>query len=113
MSMERLMEWVAGGVAYFALVWLLWNWLRDARAADVTVGNILTWVRDISTSSSQLQKRYDWEIAQWSSFATAVLSATLGFISAAVIETLKKPDVFTPGGKLPVVAIGIVASLLL
>jgi len=46
--------------------------------------------RELSTSASQIQKAYDWTISQWSTFANALLTATLAFISTCVVELYKE-----------------------
>jgi len=55
-----------------------------------SVADIFDMSAQLSTSASQLQKAYDWTISQWSSFANAVLAATLGFISTCVVELYKE-----------------------
>jgi len=71
------------------------------------------WSKDHATSSAQVQKLYDWHIAQWSGFGTAVLTATVGFISAVGLETLKTPTIWDKRGTTALVAIGLASSIVL
>ena len=67
---------------------------RQDRYGIPTFGDVLIWSEDLSTSTSQIQKLYDWRISQWTGLGTAVLTATLGFISAAIIEIIKDPKIY-------------------
>jgi len=90
-------------------VWMLgWPWRRYPQH-----GEIALWSKDHATSSAQVQKLYDWHIAQWSGFGTAVLTATVGFISAVGLETLKTPTIWDKRGTTALVAIGLASSIVL
>lgn len=109
---------VAGLVTVWLYIYLvtrgLWRKaLPFPRHADVTVGDVLRWSQELATSSSQIQKAYEWEIAQWSGFATVVLTATLGFLSATVLEVLKNPSLLLTREAVSLVGLGVVASLAL
>jgi hypothetical protein len=56
---------------------------------DYSDGNLIAFLKDLPTSAAQLQKAYDWNIAQWSNFGTTLLTATLGFISACLVALYK------------------------
>lgn len=56
---------------------------------NLTVSDLISLSEEISTSADQLQKAYDWTINQWSNFGNALLVATLGFVSACIIEVYK------------------------
>jgi len=58
--------------------------------ARPTVRELMLWSLDFDTSCAQIQKAYDWEIAQWSNMANATLAAMFGFLTPAVIELFKK-----------------------
>ncbi|PYV70491.1 MAG: hypothetical protein DMG97_19155 [Acidobacteria bacterium] len=57
---------------------------------EPTVYDVLTWADDVNLSIAQVQKAYDWRIAQRAAFANAVLTAIFAFLSSAVIETYKE-----------------------
>jgi len=75
--------------------------------------DLAVWSRDHPTSSSQIQKTYEWHIAQWAGFGTAVLTGAVGFISAVTLETLKTPTLWDQRGTRALVVCGIASSLLL
>lgn len=79
--------------------------------SDITFGDILSWSQELNISIAQLQKAYDWRIAQWSSAATAFLSATFAFISATVIETFKNPNILSSPDAVIIVMLGSFASI--
>jgi hypothetical protein len=90
-------------------VWMLgwpWRWYPQH-------GEIALWSKDHATSSAQVQKLYDWHIAQWSGSGTVVLTATVGFISAVTLETLKTPTIWDKRGTAGLVAIGLTSSTVL
>ncbi len=63
---------------------------------ELTVEDILNFSADVPTSTTQIQKAYDWKISQLSSLGNAMLTATLAFVSTAVVEfykdSFKRPD---------------------
>jgi len=61
---------------------------------EPTVYDVLTWADDVNLSIAQVQKAYDWRIAQRAAFANAVLTAIFAFLSSAVIETYKETVVY-------------------
>ena len=56
---------------------------------EPTIQDIASWVADVALSSGQLQKAYDWQIAQWSGLANAIVVSTLALLSSALIESFK------------------------
>jgi hypothetical protein len=50
---------------------------------------MLLWSKDMPNSIAQIQKSYDWTIAQWSGIATATLTAILTLLAGAAVEALK------------------------
>jgi ABC-type transport system involved in cytochrome c biogenesis permease subunit len=55
-----------------------------------TVHDVITWADNVELSTAQIQKAYDWRIAQWATFANAILTAIFGFLSSALIEAYKE-----------------------
>lgn len=82
--------WTALGAGIIALLALQ---LENYWEYKPTLLDILIWADNPTLSATQLQKSYDWTIAQWSAFATAILTAVLGFISAVIVDMLKGPSV--------------------
>jgi hypothetical protein len=103
---------VIGGVAYVCFLILLIR-RRELVNIPIRLVDLFVWSRDLTTSASQIQKSYDWQIAQWSSFGTAVLTATLGFISAIVLEVWKGTQLAEGKDKYIVIALGLISSLAL
>jgi uncharacterized membrane protein len=58
-----------------------------------------------------LTKAYDWRVSQWSAFSTALLTATLAFISAVVLEYFKDTLYTNVDLKLRVALLGVMASI--
>jgi hypothetical protein len=56
---------------------------------EPTIRDLVIWADNVELSSNQLQKAYDWRIAQWATFGNVVLTAIFGLLSSAVIETFK------------------------
>jgi hypothetical protein len=99
---------VIGGVAYVCFLILLIR-RRELVNIPIRLVDLFVWSRDLTTSASQIQKSYDWQIAQWSSFGTAVLTATLGF----VLEVWKGTQLAEGKDKYIVIALGLISSLAL
>ena len=73
------------------------------------VGDIFLWSRHAAGAMLNITKAFDWRVTQWSGFATALLAATLAFVSAVVVEYFKG----TPLPNLGKVALlGVAASIL-
>jgi hypothetical protein len=100
---------IAGGVTYFAILW----WVQWINAAEhnFTLMDILRWSQHVETSAAQIQKSYDWKITQWSGLGSAILTATLGFVSAVVVEVLKGTKVLTKADFVLIVVTGAAALL--
>lgn len=70
-------------------------WFRSPRrrllnsVPNVSVGDLLRWSQKTSEAMTQVKTMYDWRISQWSTFSTALMTATLAFLSAALIGFLK------------------------
>ena len=79
---------------------------------QLSVTDFLLWSRHITEAMLAITKTYDWRVSQWSGFATAVLTATLAFISAVVVEYLKDSIYTNVKIKLQVAVLGILASVL-
>jgi len=81
-------------VGVLATIWLSVRLVRQIAAGLASplfeFDDVLDWAEEISTSANQLQKAYDWEINQWSTFGNAILAATLAFISACTLEIMKQ-----------------------
>jgi hypothetical protein len=60
-----------------------------AFGADPTVRDLLIWAADPSESAEQLQKAYDWRVAQWSALANTIATAVLGLFTSAFVESYK------------------------
>jgi hypothetical protein len=58
---------------------------------DFTILDLLIWPDDLTVSSAQIQKGYDWDITQWATFGNAVLTAIFGLLASALVETYKNP----------------------
>lgn len=76
-----------------------------------SIRDIFLWARQFSMSNPQLQKAFDWHIAQWSGVATAVLAATLAFVSSVVIEKIKNPRLVFTGAEVLLIGLGVASSL--
>ena len=85
----------------------------ELRNPPVRVIDLLVWSQELATSAGQMQKAYEWQIAQWSAFGTAVLAATLGFISAAILEVWKGTQIGGARGIYIVIALGVISSVAL
>ena len=72
---------------------------------------VFSWARALDEAGDQIAKVYEWRIAQWSAFASAVLAAVLGFVSAVVVESVKE-GIHLTGWKLTAVITGLVALIL-
>jgi hypothetical protein len=57
---------------------------------EPTVHEIVVWVDDVALSISQIQKSYDWSIAQWATLGNAILTAVFVLIATGLVETFKK-----------------------
>ena len=89
-SLRRLLDFSILAIWVVAICVVPALWIRRLYTPqEFTLMEILLWSEDAPTSVSQIQKSFDWAISQWSGFSTAVLVATLGFLSAAVMEFLK------------------------
>jgi hypothetical protein len=71
------------------------------------------WLRDFPTSAAQIQKTYDWRIAQWSALGTAVLTTSLGFLSGAALELIKNPALWHTTDELRILSLGFCSSITL
>ena len=80
---------------------------------QITLGDILTWASDSPVAAAQLQKAFDWQIAQWSAFASTVLTATLGFVATVIVENLKGTLSAMDSRQSLIIAGGVSASLAL
>lgn len=64
---------------------------------EASVSDLVVWADDPALSSDRLQKVYDWQIAEWSTFGNAALTAAFGVLTSVLIEafkeTLKLPEV--------------------
>jgi hypothetical protein len=102
------------GAACTYVVFLILQILRG-RVINVPIRVIDLFIlsKNLSTSAAQIQKSYDWQITQWSGFGTAVLTATLGFISAAGLDIWKGAQLPHESNTYTVIGIGIVSSLAL
>lgn len=65
---------------------------------EPTIRDIVTWVDDVTLSAGQVQKAYDWRVAQWATFSNAILTAIFALIATALIdtyqETIKRPHLW-------------------
>jgi hypothetical protein len=57
---------------------------------EPTVRDLVVWADDVGLSSGQLQKAYEWRIAQWSALSTAILTAVFFLIATALVELYKQ-----------------------
>ena len=57
---------------------------------EPTIHDVVIWADDVTLSSGQIQKAYDWRIAQWGTLANAVLTAVFFLMASALIETYKE-----------------------
>ncbi len=73
----------------FAALYLFWRRRNTPAGSDFTLGDLVVWAEDLEVAAAQIQKAYEWRIAQWSSFGNAVLTGILAFLSAAAIEAFK------------------------
>lgn len=55
-----------------------------------TVGDVVIWADDVALSSGQMQKAYDWRIAQWATLSNAILTAIFVLIGSALVEIYKR-----------------------
>jgi hypothetical protein len=76
------------------------------------IAELLIWSHKAAESMLNLTKAYDWRVSQWSAFSTALITATLAFISAVVLEYFKDTVNTNVELKLRVALLGIVASIL-
>jgi hypothetical protein len=51
---------------------------------------IVVWVDEVAVSIGQIQKSYDWSIAQWATLGNAILTAVFVLIATGLVETYKK-----------------------
>ena len=101
---------LAGYAVAFVLGYPLFRRRNRPPTLELTLGDLVAWSTELETAAQQVQKAYDWRIAQWSAFGNAVLTATLAFVSAAAVEAFKG----TIGThSLGAVAFGTFSSLLL
>jgi hypothetical protein len=57
---------------------------------EPAVSDIVMWVDDVTMSSAQLQKAYDWRIAQWATLSNTILTAVFFLLATALVETYKE-----------------------
>ena len=57
---------------------------------EPTVRDIVLWVDDVTLSSGQVQKTYDWRIAQWGALSNAILTAVFFLLATSLVETYKQ-----------------------
>jgi len=57
---------------------------------EPTVYDIVVWADDVGLSSGQVQKAYDWRIAQWGALSNAILTAVFFLFASGLIETYKQ-----------------------
>lgn len=57
---------------------------------EPTIDQIIRWALEFENASGQIQKAYDWNIAQWSAMATAFLTGLLAVSSNTLLEYYKK-----------------------
>jgi lipopolysaccharide export LptBFGC system permease protein LptF len=57
---------------------------------EPSIDQIIRWSLAFENASAQIQKAYDWRIAQWSAMATAILTAILAILSSTFLEYYKK-----------------------
>lgn len=114
------------GVAWlFFLLIVFWPWairkfartLRKSPFARIIspeyyLADLLIWSHKAAESTLNLTKAYDWRVSQWSAFSTALLTATLAFISAVVLEYFKDTLYTNVDLKLRVALLGVMASIL-
>jgi len=79
---------LAIGIVLFVL-WVIDLILRALAPLHISAIDLFIFLKDLSVSMNQLQKNYDWNISQWSTFANTVLTATLSFAAACVLEYFK------------------------
>jgi len=113
------------GVAWlFFLLIVFWPWairkfarmLRKSFFARIIspeyyLADLLIWSHKAAESMLNLTKAYDWRVSQWSAFSTALLTATLAFISAVVLEYFKDTLYTNVDLKLRVALLGVMASI--
>jgi hypothetical protein len=114
---SRFLNELETGLAYIGLAYLLYLCFLASRGQlrnpPIRVIDLLLWSQEPATSVGQIQKAYDWHIAQWSAFGTAVLTAILGFISAVILEVWKGTKIAVPRDIYIVTALGIISSIAL
>ena len=76
------------------------------------LADLLIWSHKAAEAMLNLTKAYDWRVSQWSAFSTALITATLAFISAVVLEYFKDTLYTNVELKLRIALLGIMASLL-
>jgi hypothetical protein len=109
-AVVAIVFYVIGAASIFFLG-NLWVQEINFRLQRPTLLDIILWSEDVSISAPQIQKTYDWTIAQWSGIATAALTATLGFLSTVVVETLKGTTLTSAPVFMGAVAIGVGSSV--
>jgi hypothetical protein len=87
--LEEILVGLAVVLAFWFCVFGVRRIAEGLTPPQFTFDDLLDWADEIETSAEQLQKGYDWRIAQWSAFASAVLTAMLAFLSACVVELFK------------------------
>ena len=91
---------------------LRWTGLASLPRLEHSYDELLLWSRKSADAMLQLVKAYDWRVLQWSGFCTGVLTATLAFISAVVLEYFKNTIVIDLKFKLWLTLLGAMASFL-
>lgn len=97
-------RWIARGIST--------TWLARIVHLEHSADEIELWSLKSADAMLQLVKAYDWRVLQWSGFSTGVLTATLAFISAVVVEYFKNTIVIELRFKLWLTLLGALASFL-
>ncbi len=69
------------------------NMIRATRLRakmEPSIDQVIRWSLAFENASGQIQKAYDWRIAQWSAMATAILTAILAILSGTFLEYHKR-----------------------
>ena len=88
------------------------TWLAGLVRPELSIWDILLWSRKTADAMLQITKAYDWRVQQWSGLATGVLTASLAFISAVVLEYFKNSITIDARLKLWFTLLGVWASFL-
>jgi hypothetical protein len=57
---------------------------------EPTVHDLVVWMDDVALSAGQIQKAYDWRVAQWSTLSNAILTAIFFLVTTGLVETYKQ-----------------------